>query len=70
MNKDNYNFYSNFYSLSRNGMKIYIDYLLKTTNLCEDLIFTELLRNTNINAYTINQKIISSLNIQSTILVN
>lgn len=70
MNKDNYNFHSNFYSLSRNGMKIYIDYLLKTTNLCEDLIFTELLRNTNINAYTINQKIISPLNIQSTILVN
>ena len=68
MDENEPNYGSNFYALSRNGMKIYIDYLLETSNLCEDLIFTQLLKNTNIKGYTFNKKIISPLNIKSTIL--
>lgn len=62
------NYGTSFYALSRNGMKKYIDYLLITNELSEDLIFNRLLKNTNMNIYAMYKKITKQSDFESTIL--
>lgn len=61
------NLSSQCYALSRNGMKIYIDYVLSNEILCEDLIFKELIKNTDIKLYGSKYKLITN-EFESTII--